>query len=280
MDAALLLRHEEAIRGSAFYGAIAVVLLWEAMAPRRPGTRPTLARWISNLGLYLTNTVLARGLLPVLAVGMAMAADARGWGILRQVDVSPGVAILLSILVLDLSLYAEHRLFHAIPWLWRLHRVHHADPHYDFTTAVRFHPLEALIETAAPVAIIAILGPPVIAIVLFEAFVGVQAIVSHANVRLHLGVDGVVRRLIVTPDMHRVHHSTAPRETDSNFGNVLSVWDRLFRTYRAQPAAGHERMAIGLVEFRDSRRLTLPWLLVLPFLPDRKPATTADPARV
>ncbi|HSE94484.1 MAG TPA: sterol desaturase family protein [Methylomirabilota bacterium] len=275
----LLLRHEEAIRSSAFYVAIAGILLWEAIAPRRPGTRPTLARWGSNLGLYLTNTVISYGFLPVFAVGMAMMAEVRGWGVLRQAAVPPGVAILLSLVVLDLSLYVEHRLFHRIPWLWRLHRVHHADPHYDFTTAVRFHPIEALLEIAAPVAIVAVLGAPVVAVVLFEALVGAQAIVSHANARLHLGLDRVVRRLVVTPDMHRVHHSTVPRETDSNFGNILSVWDRLFGTYRDQPAAGHENMVIGLAEFRDPRRLTLPWLLALPFLPDRKPVTTADPAR-
>jgi sterol desaturase/sphingolipid hydroxylase (fatty acid hydroxylase superfamily) len=235
---------------------------------------------VTNLGLYLANTAVAYSLLPVLTIGMAMVAEARGWGVLRRGLVSHGVTILLSLVILDLSRYAEHRLFHVVPWLWRLHRIHHADAEYDFTTALRFHPLEAVLETAAHVAVVAVLGAPVVAVVVFEALAGTQAIVTHANARLHLTVDRVVRRLVVTPDMHRVHHSTVPRETDSNFGNLLSVWDRLFRSYRDQPAAGHEGMVIGLAELRDPRRLRLPWLLALPFLPDRGPIRDADPARL
>ncbi|WP_374235563.1 MULTISPECIES: sterol desaturase family protein [unclassified Thiocapsa] len=241
--------------------------IWEVRAPRRARTLTRLQRWSSNLGLVVLNTLLLRILFPAAAVGMALFTSAQGWGLLNAIDVPGWLAVLLAVVVLDFVIWAQHVLFHAVPALWRLHRVHHADLDYDLTTGARFHPIEIVLSMMIKFATIAALGPPVAAVILFEVILNGMAMFNHANVRLPLGVDRVLRWLVVTPDMHRVHHSIEDDETNSNFGFNLSWWDRLLGTYRDQPRAGHEGMTIGIRDHRDPRRVDrLDGMLVLPFI--------------
>ncbi len=259
--------HEAAIRLVFFVGIFALMAIWEVRAPRRARTLTRLQRWTSNLGLVVLNTVLLRILFPAAAVGMALFADVQGWGLLNAIDVPGWLAVVAAVVVLDFVIWVQHVLFHAVPALWRLHRVHHADLDYDLTTGARFHPIEIALSMLIKFAAIAALGPPVVAVILFEVILNGMAMFNHANVRLPLGVDRVLRWFVVTPDMHRVHHSIEDDETNSNFGFNLSWWDRLLGTYRDQPRAGHEGMTIGIRDHRDPRRVDrLDGMLVLPFI--------------
>jgi sterol desaturase/sphingolipid hydroxylase (fatty acid hydroxylase superfamily) len=197
---------------------------------------------------------------------MAVLAVERGWGVLNQGSVSATLSVVAAVLFLDLAIYLQHVMFHAVPILWRLHMVHHADVDFDVTTGLRFHPVEIVLSMLFKFAVVLFLGPPVVAVLLFEVLLNATAMFNHGNVRIASRLDRVVRWFVVTPDMHRVHHSVVPQETNSNFGFNLPWWDRLLGTYRAQPAAGHETMTIGLEQFQEQRGQTLPWLLVLPFL--------------
>lgn len=257
---------EAAVRLASFASVFAAMALWELCAPRRRLVVHRPLRWAANLGLVLVNTVLVRLALPVSAVAAAAFAEQGRWGLLHQFDGPPWVRFLVAIVALDLAMYVQHVLFHAVPVLWRLHLVHHADLDFDATTGVRFHTFEILVSAVFKLAAVAALGPSPLAVLVFEVALNASSIFNHANVRIPLGVDRLVRLVLVTPDMHRVHHSTRPDETNSNFGFQLSWWDRLFGTYRGQPALGHADMTIGLAGLRDERRVDrLGPALLLPF---------------
>jgi len=260
-----ILEHESGIRLGFFFGVLAAMALWEWLAPRRRLTVGKPLRWSSNLGLVFIDTLALRLLLPLTATGMAWLAQGRGWGILNNLLLPPGLKIAIAVAALDLIIYLQHAMFHAIPAFWRLHMVHHTDLDFDVTTGVRFHPVEILLSMGIKLAAIVVLGPSALAVILFEVLLNGTSMFNHGNVRLSLWIDRVLRLFVVTPEMHRVHHSVLMRENNSNFGFNLPWWDRLLGTYRAQPAAGHEGMTIGLGYFRDPRRLTLPRLLLLPF---------------
>jgi len=260
-----LLAHEPVIRLGAFASVLIVMALWEALAPRRPQAIGRARRWPGNLGVVVIGTVLVRLVFPVTAVGTALLAESRGFGLLHAIRAPAWAAILASVIALDLAIYLQHVLFHAVPVLWRFHRMHHADLEFDVTTGLRFHPIEMLLSMGIKLAVTAVLGAPAAAVPLFEVLLNVTSMFSHGNVRLPPRLEGVLRSILVTPEMHRVHHSVAPSETNSNYGFNLAWWDRLFGTYRAQPAAGHERMRIGLEQFRDPRELRLDRMLLQPF---------------
>ncbi len=262
----VILTHEPAIRLASFLGIFAVMALWELRAPRRALTVPRPQRWASNLGLVVLNTLILRLVFPTAAVGMAAYAAERGWGLLPALNLAPWVSVAIALLILDLVIWVQHVLFHAVPALWRLHRVHHADLDYDLTTGARFHPVEILLSMVIKFAAITALGPPVVAVVLFEVILNGMAMFNHGNVALPERLDRALRWIVVTPDMHRVHHSVEDDETNSNFGFNLSWWDRLLGTYRGQPRAGHIGMTIGIRDHRDPRDVDrLPGMLLLPF---------------
>jgi len=259
-------QHEATIRLIAAGGIFLLMAAWELVAPRRTLSLPKWTRWGNNLGLVVLNTVLLRLLFPAAAVGMAIYAKQQGWGLLPLLAAPAWIHILIAIVVLDLAIYLQHVMFHAVPTLWRLHRVHHADLDFDVTTGLRFHPIEIILSMLIKFTAIAALGPPIAAVILFEVILSGMAMFNHGNVQLPFGLDRAVRLFVVTPDMHRVHHSIEDYETNSNFGFNLSLWDRLFGTYKAQPEAGHLDMTIGISGYRDAREVDrLPGMLALPF---------------
>jgi sterol desaturase/sphingolipid hydroxylase (fatty acid hydroxylase superfamily) len=264
-----LLQHEPWVRMGAFAAVLLAMALWEALAPRRILAYPRILRWPANLGIVILNAALLRLAVPMAAVGLAAAASERGWGLLNQLDLPPWLALAAAVIALDLVIYIQHVLFHAVPALWRLHRMHHADLDFDVTTGARFHPLEILVSAGIKLAAVAVLGPAALAVLVFEVLLSATAMFNHGNVRLPVAADRWLRRLVVTPDMHRVHHSAVPAETSRNFGFCLPWWDRLFGTYLAQPAAGHERMRIGIAEFRDAAELRLHRMLLQPLREDK-----------
>ena len=261
-----VLANEPIIRLGFFLGIFAIVALWEVVAPRRALTVSKLLRWSSNLGLVALNTVVLRLIFPLAAVGLAAFAAANGWGVLNYFEVPFWVAVPLAVIAMDFVIWLQHVMVHAVPALWRLHRVHHADLDYDLTTGARFHPLEIILSMLIKFATIVVLGPSVLAVVIFEVLLNGTAMFNHGNIRLPLAVDRVLRWFVVTPDMHRVHHSIEDDETNSNFGFNLPWWDRLFGTYRDQPRAGHLGMTIGIRDFTDPRQVDrLDGMLLLPF---------------
>lgn len=259
-----LLSAEPELRLAVFLGVLAAMAAWEVAAPRRRREIPRVIRWTNNLALVVVDTVILRLTFPILAVSLAVMAEDRGWGLFNALDVPGWIAILVSIAVLDLAIYLQHVMFHAVPALWRLHRMHHADLEIDVTTGLRFHPVEILLSMGIKLAVVAALGPPAVAVLIFEVLLNATAMFNHSNIRLPAGLDRVLRLIVVTPDMHRVHHSVVPVETNSNFGFNLPWWDRLLGTYRAQPAAGHEGMTIGIEQFRTRRDLWLDRMLLQP----------------
>jgi sterol desaturase/sphingolipid hydroxylase (fatty acid hydroxylase superfamily) len=252
--------------GALVFGALAI---GESRAPRRRASVDRGWRWTQNLLLLLAGTLVMRAVLPLAAAGAAALAQQAGWGVFNAMDVPPAVAWGVTLLILDFAVWAQHRLFHRLPWLWRLHRVHHADLDFDLTTGLRFHPLELLLSMLWKIAVVLALGAPPAAVIAFEVLLNATALFSHANLRLPERLDATLRGLLVTPDMHRVHHSVDPAETDRNFGFALSWWDRLAGTYLAQPRLGHEAMSIGLREFRDAREQRVDRLLLQPFVEPR-----------
>ncbi|MDO8354241.1 MAG: sterol desaturase family protein [Aestuariivirga sp.] len=259
-----LLAHEAQARLAFLFSILAIMAAWEVAAPRRRQEIPRLLRWGNNLGVVVIDTVLVRLTFPLLAVGMAVLTAERGWGLLNVFAVPGWLAFIISLLLLDLAIYLQHVMFHAVPALWRLHRMHHADLEFDVTTGLRFHPIEILLSMALKLSIVVALGPPAIAVLVFEILLNGTSMFNHSNVRLPLGLDRILRLIVVTPDMHRVHHSIYPHETNSNFGFNLPWWDRLLGTYRAQPKEGHEGMTIGIEQFRTSRDLWLDQMLIQP----------------
>ena len=265
-----VLQREAIIRLGVFAFVFVTMLLWELLAPRRVLSVSRALRWTSNLGLLVLNTVVLRLMFPAAAVGIAYSVGQQGWGLFNLVDLPFWFEVLAAVLLLDLAIYLQHRLMHQVPVLWRLHRVHHADLDFDLTTGSRFHTIEIIVSMLIKWLVIILLGPALIAVLVFEVLLNGMAIFNHANVSLPRAIDRVVRYLLVTPDMHRVHHSTLVRETNSNYGFNLSVWDRVFKTYIDQPESGHQAMTIGLAEFRDARQVDrLPGMLALPFISRR-----------
>ena len=261
----IVTEHEAIIRFGFFLGIFAAMALWELLLPRRPLQRPKGERWVANILLTAINTALARFLLPAVAVSAAIIAESEGWGVFQQLSLPSWVEVVACLVILDLLIYTQHLVFHRVPILWRLHRVHHTDLDFDVTTALRFHPVEILLSLLIKAAAVIALGAPAEAVLIFEVLLNATAMFNHGNVRLPKLIDGLVRLVLVTPDMHRVHHSVRGVETNSNYGFNMSIWDRVFGTYRAQPEAGHEAMVIGLKEFREPVDLALPFLLVQPF---------------
>jgi sterol desaturase/sphingolipid hydroxylase (fatty acid hydroxylase superfamily) len=256
---------EQTIRLSVFAGVLLLVALWEIIAPRRPLLDSKRRRWVTNLSLVVIDTFAVRLLFPILPFACAGIAETRGWGVFNVVQIAPWLKFILSFLILDFVIYLQHLLFHHTPILWRLHRMHHTDLDLDVTSGNRFHPLEIAISMLIKMAAVLILGAPVAAVLAFEVILNACAMFSHGNIELPGALDRLLRLFLVTPDMHRVHHSTIVRETNSNFGFNFPWWDRICRTYRSQPEKGHLDMTIGLKEYRDPKRLTLFRLLLQPF---------------
>ena len=261
-----VLAHEPVIRLGLFFGVFALVAMWELLAPLRALTVSRPMRWAGNLGLVVLNTVLLRLLFPAAAVGVAAFCAAHGWGLLNHYDVPWWLAVPLAVLAMDFVIWLQHVMVHAVPALWRLHRVHHTDLDFDLTTGSRFHPAEIVLSMLIKFATITVLGPPILAVVIFEVLLSSAALFNHGNIRLPARLDRALRWVIVTPDMHRVHHSVQKDETNSNFGFNLSLWDRLLGTYREQPRAGHLGMTIGIAGHTDPREVVrLNGLLSMPF---------------
>jgi sterol desaturase/sphingolipid hydroxylase (fatty acid hydroxylase superfamily) len=282
-----VLSHEPQVRLGFFVGVFALVALWELAAPRRALKLPRTLRWTSNLGLVVLNTVIVRLVFPTAAVGMAALSADQGWGLLNHFAVPFGLAVPLAVVAMDFVIWLQHVMVHAVPALWRLHRVHHADLDYDLTTGARFHPLEIVLSMGIKFATIVLLGAPVLAVVVFEVLLNACATFNHGNIRLPERLDRVLRWFLVTPDMHRVHHSVEADESNSNFGFNLTWWDRLLGTYREQARAGQLGLTIGIHGHSDPHEVArLPGMLLLPFkgpVPGhainrrRGPASTADP---
>jgi len=239
--------------------------LCEAAAPRRPRSYTRFRRWPSNLAIVVLNTALLRILLPSGAVGLALLAEKRGWGLFNNLPAPPWATLMASVVLLDLAIYLQHVMFHAVPALWRVHRMHHADLDFDVTTGARFHPIEIVLSMLIKFGVVVALGAPALAVLIFEVLLNATSMFNHGNARIPARLDRYLRWFVVTPDMHRVHHSIVVNETNSNFGFNLPWWDRLLGTYRDQPAAGHEGMTIGIEQFREGRELRLDRMLLQPF---------------
>lgn len=270
----LLLTNEATIRLAIFLGILVAMAIWEVAAPRRRIEIPRVVRWTNNLGVVVIDTILVRLTYPIVAVGLALTAQENGWGLFNIFEAPTWLAVLASIVILDLAIYLQHVMFHAVPALWRLHRMHHADQAIDVTTGLRFHPIEILMSMGVKFAVVLALGPPAVAVLVFEVILNATAMFNHSNVRIPLNIDRVLRLFVVTPDMHRVHHSIDRAETDSNYGFNLPWWDRLLGTYTAQPRKGHEDMTIGIEQFRTVRDQWLDKMLIQPV---RGPASGPDP---
>ena len=258
--------HEAAVRLAFFFGILSLIGVFEIVAPRRLLTTSKLSRWFGNLSVVTISALLVRIVFPISAVQLAFWAGQEGWGIFNAAGLPYWLVVVLSITILDFIIYLQHVMFHAVPTLWRLHMVHHADLDFDLTTGIRFHPIEILGSMVVKFSAIMVLGTPALAVILFEIILNGLAMFNHGNFFIPLGLDRVLRRFVVTPDMHRVHHSVFPSETNSNYGFNLPWWDWIMGTYKAQPRMGHQGMTVGLNQFRDPSKLTLLWMLLLPFV--------------
>lgn len=260
--------NEAAVRFAFFFGILVIMAIWELLSPRRILNTSKKVRWMSNLGVVAVDTLVLRILFPLLAIHIAFMAQEKEWGLLHYLDLPPWLSVVIGVLFLDMIIYLQHIMFHAVPAFWRLHMMHHADLDFDVTTGLRFHPIEIIMSMFIKMGSVAAIGASPLAVIVFEILLNGTSMFNHGNIKMPFNVDKLLRLLVVTPDMHRVHHSVTIRETNSNFGFNFPWWDRLMGTYRAQPAAGHEGMTIGLSQFRDEKRNTLPWMLVLPFIGD------------
>jgi len=268
---------EQLIRLGFFFGIFTLVAIAEVISPRRRLAVSKAVRWMNNLTLVVLNTLVLRLLFPAAAVGVAAFAENSGWGLLNHYQPPFFLVVVISVVMMDIVIYLQHVMVHAVPALWRLHMVHHVDPDFDVTTGSRFHPIEIILSMLIKFATIAVLGPPVVAVVIFEVLLNATAMFNHGNLHLPQQLDRVLRWFVVTPDMHRVHHSVIPAETNSNFGFNLPWWDRLFGTYQAQPQAGHEEMTIGIRGFQDPKKISwLPGMLALPFTHTAKGYSIAE----
>jgi sterol desaturase/sphingolipid hydroxylase (fatty acid hydroxylase superfamily) len=257
---------ETLTRVGGFVTVLGLMAFWEALVPRRRLRTSKISRWVANISMVVLDTILVRALFAAGAVGAAVLAAERGWGLLNGLSWPFWLEWILAVIALDFVLYLQHVMFHAVPLLWRFHMMHHSDLDCDVTTGVRFHPVEVLPSMFIKLGAVVLLGASALAVVSFEVLLNATSMFNHGNVRMPAGLDRVLRSIVVTPDMHRVHHSTDPRETNRNFGFNLPWWDRVFGTYTAQPAKGHEGMTIGLEHVRDPTRLTFIGMLILPFV--------------
>ena len=270
-----ILPYEPYVRLGVSVGVFVLLAAWELIGPRRRQPAGRAARWPGNLGIVVLDTILVRLVFPVTGVGLALLAEARGWGLFNLAALPNWIAVAASVVLLDLAIYLQHVLFHAVPALWRLHRMHHADLAFDVTTGLRFHPVEILLSMLIKLTVIAALGAPALSVLIFEVLLNATSMFSHGNIRIPKGFDRVLRWLVVTPDMHRVHHSTDVAESNSNFAMLLPWWDHLFSTYQHQPLLGHEGMKLGIAEARTADDVTLLKLLMLPFSSPASEAATS-----
>ena len=253
------------VRAGCFLAVLIVLLTWEAASPRRANNVSKLVRWPSNLGISVLNRVLIQLIFPFLGLSTAYVVESSGWGLFNQLSLPFWIVIILSTILLDLVIYLQHRVFHTIPWLWRLHRMHHADTNLDATSGIRFHPLEAMVSMAIKLLAISLFGVPLFAVLVFEILLNATSLFNHANINIPTRIDRFLRCFIVTPDMHRVHHSVDNQELNTNFGFNLPWWDHLFHTYKSQPKDGHDKMTIGLNYFRADADNRLDKILLQPF---------------
>lgn len=260
-----MVEYESLLRISMFVGVLIIMALWENKTPRRDLSQLKQNRWLINLGLTIVDMAFVRFTLGAVAVSTAIHAQREGWGLLNSMEISSFWTFLLTIIIMDMAIYLQHVISHALPVFWRLHRVHHTDLDYDVTTGLRFHPIEILVSMIYKAALAAALGANPWGVVIFEIILNASSQFNHGNVDIPESMDRKLRLFVVTPDMHRVHHSWEIKETNSNFGFFLPWWDRLFGTYRDQPEEGHTDMTIGLKEYRDAKKLKLQDLLILPF---------------
>jgi len=262
-----ILQNESTLRLTAFVLVFFAIAMWEWLSPKRKRLKSLTIRWANNLSLMLINTLLIRLFFPMAAVGIALIIKKQQIGLLNLIEISPVAAVTLSVILLDCAIYWQHRLMHKIPLLWRMHRVHHADPEFDVTTGLRFHPFEIAVSMIYKTLIIALLGAPVLAVLIFELLLNAGSLFNHGNINLTAKIDTVLRRVIVTPDMHRIHHSTDAIESNRNFGFALSWWDYLFGSYQPTPTETHEKMPIGLDEYREPKHAVfLTGVLSIPFI--------------
>lgn len=261
-----LLDNEIAIRLFFFFSIFAVMAAWEIKLPKRELTQSKSVRWINNIGLVVLNSFLLRIIFPTAAIGVAFFAQENGWGLFNYWEIPYFLSVVICIVLMDGAIYLQHALMHAIPMFWRLHRMHHTDMDLDVTSGSRFHPIEIILSMIFKFAFIVALGSPPEAVLIFEILLNGSAMFNHSNVQLPEKIDSALRKVIVTPDMHRIHHSVVEHEANTNFGFALSIWDRMFGTYTEQPEAGHQGMTIGISTFRDKKYLTLPWMLAQPFV--------------
>jgi sterol desaturase/sphingolipid hydroxylase (fatty acid hydroxylase superfamily) len=261
-----IIQNETIVRGGSFLIIFAFLVIAEIFFPRRVLVTSKATRWFGNVTLHLVNTAILWLIIPLFPVAMALLCAEKGWGLLNYYPIGIGPSILLGVLVMDFVIYAQHALFHMVPSLWLIHRTHHTDTDFDVTTGIRFHPFEMILSLLIKLGAIAVIGPPPVAVLIFEILLNGMSMFNHTNIRISLPWDGILRLLMVTPDMHRVHHSIIFKESTSNFGFAFPWWDRLFRSYRAQPAAGHEGMTIGLTGFLDVKYSTLQRMLMMPFI--------------
>ncbi|RUO36008.1 fatty acid hydroxylase [Aliidiomarina shirensis] len=275
-----LLAYEVWLRLSAFLGLLALFLSWEGLAPKRERERTRRERWMSNSGIIIIDSIALRLVFPTAAIGAALWAAEVQFGLLYLIPNLPAwLHVLVAILILDFAIWLQHLSFHHVPWLWRLHRMHHSDVDVDVTTAVRFHPLEMLLSMLIKMGVVVIFGAPAVAVLLFEVLLNGTSLFNHSNIRLPQKADDVLRWFLVTPDMHRIHHSWHKEETNSNFGFNLPWWDKLFKTYRSDPKDGHRGMVLGLHEFREPARNRLHALLLQP-LSNTAPSSRSEIAAV
>jgi sterol desaturase/sphingolipid hydroxylase (fatty acid hydroxylase superfamily) len=276
-----LLTNEPLTRMAVFLSVLLAMALWEIWSPRRRVEVPRVLRWSNNLALVVVDTIVVRLVFPLAAVGLALVLEEQGWGLFHLIVLPSWIEIVLCMALFDFAIYAQHVVFHHVPVLWRLHRMHHADTEIDVTTGLRFHPLEIVLSMAFKLVLVLVLGPPAIAVLLFEVVLNASALFNHSNIALPKRIDAVLRLIIVTPDMHRVHHSIVPRETNSNYGFNVPWWDRLLGTYIAQPKAGHDDMLIGIQAFRTRRDLWIDRMILQPLRQGKavqktKPGKTRD----
>ena len=269
-----LLASEAAIRVGAFLVIFISMAVFELVSPRLERAEMTGAlksrRWLTNLSMVLLASIILRVVFPAAAVGAALWAETEGWGLFRLAGLDSVAAGIFAFFILDFAVWLEHLASHKIPLLWRIHRVHHADVGFDVTTGLRFHPLEIILSMAWKAGVVVVIGAPVLSVLIFEIVLNGSSMFNHSNIRLGPNVDKWLRPIIVTPDMHRVHHSSEPAETDSNYGFNFAFWDRLFSTYAAQPTRGHQAMEIGLREYRNGGAVRFGWSLALPFRQTRR----------
>lgn len=259
-----ILNNETSLRLGVFLSILILMMAAEAIFPRKARVLSRRHRWTSNLLLIVIDTIFVRLVFPIVAVGVAALSFENGWGLFNLTDLPIWLEVLLAVILLDMAIYWQHVAYHHIPFFWALHKVHHVDRDIDVTTGSRFHPVEIGFSLAYKMCLVILLGAPVLAVIIFEIVLNGCAMFNHSNVKLPLGLDRVLRRFIVTPDMHRVHHSTIVSETNSNYGFSTSLWDRMFKTYTAQPSKGHDGMVIGLEEHQADGPASLSWSLLFP----------------